>query len=138
MDVQELRTLKILEAFDTDTSPSQRYLSEKLNISLGLVNAFLKRLAQKGYFKITTIPRNRVKYILTPKGAVEKTRLTYEYIHYSLKYYIDIRHKIRQTLKDMEAQGFHDIVFYGTGELAEITHVSLKETATGRCASNRL
>jgi DNA-binding Lrp family transcriptional regulator len=56
MDAQDIRTLKILQELDTKSTPSQRYLSEKLNISLGLVNLFVKRLAQKGYFKITTIP----------------------------------------------------------------------------------
>jgi DNA-binding MarR family transcriptional regulator len=73
MDIKEIRTLKILQEFDAKDPPSQRYLSNKLNISLGLVNAFIKRLTQKGYFKLTTIPRNRVKYILTPKGVLEKS-----------------------------------------------------------------
>ena len=128
MDAQDIRILKLLEEFDTDNSPSQRYLSKKLNISLGLVNSFLKRLAQKGYFKITTIPRNRVKYILTPKGALEKARLTYEYIQYSFKFYKDARLKIKQTLKDLEKDDILDIVFYGISDLAEITYVSLQET----------
>ena len=128
MDTQDIRTLKILEELDTKTSPSQRYLSKKLNISLGLVNSFLKRLTQKGYFKITTIPRNRLKYILTPKGALEKTRLTYSYIQYSFKFYKDARLLIKHTLKDMKENNIHDIVFYGMSDLAEITYVSLQET----------
>ena len=128
MDVQDIRTLKILEELDSNKSPSQRYLSKKLNISLGLVNSFLKRLAQKGYFKITTIPRNRVKYILTPKGALEKTRLTYEYIHYSFKFYRDARHKIKQSFKDLEKTIFTISFFTVSSDLAEITYISLQET----------
>ena len=61
MDTQDIRTLKILEEIEGNKTPSQRYLSDQLNISLGLVNSFIKRLAQKGYFKVTAIPRNRVK-----------------------------------------------------------------------------
>ena len=128
MDTQDIRTLKILEELDTNTTPSQRYLSKKLNISLGLVNSFLKRLAQKGFFKITTIPRNRVKYILTPKGALEKSRLTYNYIQYSFKYYRDARYKLKQTFKELEEGGISNIVFYGTGVMAEIAYISLQET----------
>lgn len=128
MDTHDIRILKLLEEFDAKKSPSQRYLSKKLNISLGLVNSFLKRLAQKGYFKITTIPRNRVKYILTPQGALEKARLTYEYIQYSFNFYRDARHKIKQSLMDLEEDDIHDIVFYGVSELAEITYLSLQET----------
>ena len=53
MDQDELRTLKLLEAVDASQPPTQRELARDLNISLGLVNAFIKRLAKKGYFKIT-------------------------------------------------------------------------------------
>jgi DNA-binding MarR family transcriptional regulator len=47
---------------DRDGNSSQRELSQRLNISVGLVNAFLKRLVNKGYFKVRTMPRNRLKY----------------------------------------------------------------------------
>jgi DNA-binding MarR family transcriptional regulator len=103
-------------------------LSRQLNVSLGLVNSFIKRLAQKGYFKITNIPKNRVKYILTPKGAAEKTRLTYAYIKYSFEFYKNSRQKIRELFAELSKQGVQKIVFYGAGDLAEIAFLSLQET----------
>ena len=128
MDNQDLRTLRILEEIEKDQAPSQRYLAGKLNISLGLVNSFLKRLAQKGLFKITTIPKNRVKYILTPKGAAEKTRLTYKYIQYSFQFYKTARHKLRVLFSGLSVNGNLRIVFYGASDLAEIAYISLQET----------
>ena len=127
MDTQDIRTLKLLEEIDNDHTPSQRDLSRKLNISLGLVNSFIKRLANKGYFKITNIPKNRVKYILTPKGAAEKTRLTYKYIQYSYEFYRKARGKLRKLFKDLVAQGVKDVVFYGVSDIAEIAYISLQE-----------
>ena len=102
-------------------------IAKKLNISLGLVNSFIKRLAHKGYFKVTNIPRNRVKYILTPKGAAEKTRLTYEYIKYSFGFYKKSRQKLRELLQHLVKQGFTRIVFYGISDLTEIAYISLQE-----------
>ena len=128
MDNQDLRTLKILEEIEKDKAPSQRYLAGKLNISLGLVNSFIKRLAQKGLFKIKNIPKNRVKYILTPKGVAEKTRLTYKYIQYSFQFYKTARHKLRILFYGLTKNGNKKIVFYGAGDLAEIAYISLKET----------
>jgi DNA-binding MarR family transcriptional regulator len=128
MDHREIRTLKLLEEIERKHSPSQRQLSRRLNISLGLVNSFIKRLAQKGYFKITNIPKNRVKYILTPKGATEKTRLTYAYIKYSFEFYKNSRQKIRELFAELSKQGIQKIVFYGSGDLAEIAFLSLQET----------
>jgi DNA-binding MarR family transcriptional regulator len=128
MDPQDLRTLQLLEEIEKNHMPSQRQLSRHLNISLGLVNSFVKRLAQKGLFKITHIPKNRVKYILTPKGAAEKTRLTYEYIKYSFTFYRDARKKLRELFQGFEKEGVDSVVFYGVSDLAEIAYLSLQET----------
>lgn len=128
MDHQDLRTLQILEEFGNDPVPSQRDLAKKLNVSLGLVNSFVKRLAQKGYFKIKTVSRNRVKYVLTPKGAIEKTRLAYAYIHYSYQFYRNARQKLRDLFEGLTQLGVRRVAFYGATDLAEIAFVSLQET----------
>jgi len=128
MENQALRTLKILEEIDNDHTPSQRDLAKILNISLGLVNSFVKRLSQKGYFKITTIPKNRVRYILTPKGAAEKTRLTYEFIQNSFHFYKESRKKLQKLFKDLAFRGVERVVFYGVNDFAEIAYLSLQET----------
>ena len=128
MDPKDLRTLKILEKVDNDTVPSQRDLAKDLNISLGLVNSFIKRLVKKGYFKVTHIPKNRIRYLLTSQGASEKTRLTYEYIQYSYNFYKEARQKLRALYSELEKQGATLIVFYGASDLAEIAYLSLQET----------
>lgn len=129
MDRQDIRTLQLLEEIEKNEMPSQRHLAKQLNISLGLVNSFIKRLTQKGYFKITTIPKNRVRYILTPKGAAEKTRLTYKYIKYSYIFYKNAREKLRVLFKDFEDEGVRKIVFIGASDLTEIAYLSLLETS---------
>lgn len=128
MENQDLRTLKILEAVVQEESPSQRDLASRLNVSLGLVNSFIKRLVKKGYFKIVTIPRNRVRYILTAKGAAEKTRLTYEYLQYSFYFYRDLRWKLKSLFSALEREGVRHIAFFGSGDLAEIGYLSLQES----------
>jgi len=128
MDPQDLRSLQLLEEIDNNHSPSQRDLAQKLNISLGLVNSFIKRLATKGYVKITTIPRNRVRYILTPKGFAEKSRLTYEFIQYSFQFYKRALRDIEDLLNDFQKRGVRKVIFYGANDLAEIAFVSLRGT----------
>jgi len=129
MDLKDIRILKILEKAEDQHLPSQRDLARELNISLGLVNSFIKRLVKKGYFKITHIPKNRIKYILTPKGAAEKTRLTYLYILYSYQFYKSARQKLRNLFAELENGGETHIIFYGAGDMAEIAYLSLQETA---------
>jgi len=129
METQDIRILKILEKVQSENPPSQRDLARELNISLGLVNCFIKRLAMKGFVKATTIPRKRIKYILTQKGMTEKTRLTYKYVQQSYQFYRTSRQKLRRLFADLESQGVRRIVFFGASELAEIAFLSLQDTS---------
>lgn len=128
MDNNEYRSFKILDEISQDINISQRHLAEKLNVSLGLVNSFIKRLVTKGYFKAVSIQKNRVRYILTPEGAVEKTRLTYRYIKHSYELYKSSHHKIQIIFQDLKVKGVERVYFYGATEIAEIAYASLKET----------
>jgi DNA-binding MarR family transcriptional regulator len=128
MNPVDMRTLHLLEEIEKNHSPSQRQLARHLDISLGLVNSFIKRLAHKGYFKVTHVPKNRVRYILTPKGVAEKSRLTYEYIKLSYVFFKDARKKMQKLMKDLESQGVKRVIFFGATELAEIAYLSLQNT----------
>ncbi len=127
MNPASQRDLKILNEIAQGHDVTQRALSESLGIALGLTNLYLKRLARKGYIKITTIPSNRLKYLLTPKGIAEKTRLTYEYMSFSLVLYRETREALRQTLQPLVRDGLKRIALYGTGEAAELAYLALRE-----------
>lgn len=128
MDSQDIKSLQILEEIDNSHSPTQRDLAKKLDMSLGLVNSFIKRLARKGHLKITTISRKRVSYILTPKGFAEKSRLTFEFIQYSLHFYKSALRSLEDLLSELEERGVKKVVFFGASDLAEIAFISLKAT----------
>jgi DNA-binding MarR family transcriptional regulator len=127
MDLQGQRDLLLLAEVERDAGITQRSLATKLGVALGLTNLYLKRLARKGYIKITTIPRNRIRYLLTPQGLAEKSRLTYLYMQYSLSYYRDVRGRLKDALLSASRNGVKRLVIYGTGELAELAYLSLRE-----------
>lgn len=127
MDLQGQRDLQLLNEIEQDAEVTQRSLAKKLGVALGLTNLYLKRLAHKGYIKITTIPRHRIQYLLTPRGMAEKSRLTYLYMQYSLTYYRDMRQRLKRVLSGLSRAGAKRIVIYGTGELAELTYLSIRE-----------
>jgi len=125
--VQGQRDLLLLSELERDASVSQRSLATKLGVALGLTNLYIKRLARKGYIKVTTIPPHRIKYLLTPQGLAEKSRLTYLYMQYSLSHYRDMRAKLRAVLTRATDRGVKRVVIYGTGEFAEMAYLSLRE-----------
>ncbi len=126
MDKEDLYILRLMGEIDRNGNHSQRELSSRLNISLGLVNTFLKRLVSKGYFKVKTMPRNRVKYFLTPEGLARKSKLTAEYLRYSLNFYKDIKHLLLKKYAEMEKSDVRAILFYGAGEVAELAYLYLQ------------
>jgi len=128
MDKENIHILRLMGEIERDASPSQRELSSRLNLSLGLVNTFIKRLVSKGYFKVKTMPRNRVKYFLTPKGLARKSRLTVEYLQYSVNFYKDIKNLLINKFKEMEKARMKSVMFFGAGEVAELAYLYLQLT----------
>jgi DNA-binding MarR family transcriptional regulator len=129
-DVEARRQLEVLEAVALDGTITQRNLSSKLGIALGLTNLYLRRLVSKGYIKCVNLQSNRVRYLITPIGIAEKTRLTYEFMQYSLHLYGEVRRHLRDVLRPLVSAGHDRIAIYGTGEAAELAYLSLKELAS--------
>jgi DNA-binding MarR family transcriptional regulator len=127
MNLQGQRDLLLLNEVERNGSVTQRSLATKLGVALGLTNLYLKRLARKGYIKITTIPPHRIRYLLTPQGLAEKSRLTYQYMQYSLSHYRDMRARLREVLTQAVEKGVKRVVIYGTGEFSEMAYLSLRE-----------
>ena len=126
------RNLEILTAIGEGQQLTQRALAERLGVALGLTNLYLKRLAKKGHIKITDFSRKpsarkRLRYLLTPKGIAEKTRLTYEYMERSLHLYRRTRETLREALSHLPQNGMKRIALYGAGEAAELAYLTLKE-----------
>jgi DNA-binding MarR family transcriptional regulator len=133
MERQNERDLEILTAIGEGTPFTQRALAERLGVALGLTNLYLKRLAGKGFIKIrefSTKPhtRKRLSYMLTPKGAAEKGRLTYEYMSYSLRLYRRTRENLREGMAQLARGGMKRVALCGVGEAAELAYLTLKES----------
>jgi len=126
------RDLEILTAIEEGRPLTQRDLAQRLGVALGLTNLYLKRLATKGYIKIVEFPRKpaarkRLRYLLTPRGITEKTRLTYEHMAHALALYRRARQTLRDGLASLADRGMKRVALYGTGEAAEIAYLTLKE-----------
>jgi DNA-binding MarR family transcriptional regulator len=127
MDSESHRIYKILEEISENDSITQRRLSQKLGIALGLTNLYIKRLIKKGYIMVKAMPRNRIVYNLTPKGITEKGKLTLEYMKYSFNYYREFRERIRKAFQEVSKNGVKRLVFYGAGEVGELAYLTLQE-----------
>ena len=111
-----------------DGRVTQTELSSSLRVSIGLVNAYLKRLVQRGYIKVSNVKASTVRYMLTPEGFAEKYRLTRRYMANSLNYYIKIKQAVEQRIVRLKMEEVRTVVFVGSSEIAEIMHLYLGDT----------
>lgn len=128
MKGQDLKYLQLVQELSEERGLTQRDLFLRLGMAQGLVNRYLKRLAQKGWIKLSTAPPKRMLYWLTPRGVAEKTRLTYEFVSVTYKLYREAHRNASNRLHALAHEdGVRRVVFYGAEPAAEVAAMSLKE-----------
>ena len=128
MDKQDIsdREIKIIEEIAKNKGITQRELSRRDGISLGMVNMSLKRLAKKGYVKIRGMNRRSLEYVLTPKGFSEKAQKSYRYFRNTLASLKKMKKKIQTLILTEYSRGERNFFILGNGELADIVEMSFK------------
>ena len=123
---QEIRELNLLQELEKNPIVSQRELSHKFGIALGVTNACLKRMARRGWIRITSLDHHKIGYYLTPKGFTEKANLTIHLISWTVQHYSTLKEIIGRKLLEMENSGVKRIVFYGISDEMEIAYITLQ------------
>ena len=123
----DYRSFLLLDEISRNNEITQRDLSKRLGIALGLINSYIKNLASKGYITISAIPRKRYKYYLTPQGFIEKTRMTYHHLQNFTNLYRVARHDFQKIFHNFHKDNIKSVVFCGTDEVAEIAYITLQE-----------
>lgn len=131
----------ILDEVSKNGEVTQRSLSRRLGVALGLTNLYVKRLAKKGWIKIVNVKANRLRYELTPSGIAQKTAMAFQYVQDSYVFYREARKSLTTMFDGLKASGVRSVLLYGTGDLAEIAWLSLQEAQldlVGIVGSNRV
>ena len=120
----EIDFLTELERGDVVTQMS---LAKRVSVSVGFVNALLKRAVKKGFVKVQAAPYKRYAYYLTPKGFQEKSRLVTEYLETSLGFFRLARGQYAEMFARAKTCGVDTFVLAGDGELIEIALLAASE-----------
>lgn len=106
---------------------SQRKLAKQTRVSIGLVNAVLRKLIHRGYVKAKALNKKKMQYLLTPKGIVQIMRRSYHSVINTICSYHQLEHKIDSIILDLIEQGHEKFYLYGRGELAKFVRISLQK-----------
>ena len=95
----------------------QRNLAHVIGLSLGMTNAILKRLVQKGLLKIKKVNNRNIQYIVSPRGVEKVARRSYRYFRRTIKNVVYYKESIEEMLVQIAARGFEEVVLMGSSDL---------------------
>jgi DNA-binding MarR family transcriptional regulator len=127
-EAEALHNLRVLEEIEKNPKVSQRELSSRLDVALGITNSLLKTLVRKGLIKVSGENNRSLTYHLTHAGVIAKSRLAMEWTLNTMKFYHQAKSNIVNKFSSLVEHGVKSAVLYGNGELVEIAIIVASET----------
>jgi DNA-binding MarR family transcriptional regulator len=107
----------ISEANSGGARLTQRELAGRAGVSLGMANILLKRLAERGWVKLTRLSAKSVRYALTPAGIGELAQRTAGYFNRASKSAELYRDRLEALAMNAKRDGVGTIVLFGSSEV---------------------
>ena len=90
----------VLRFIDKKPNTNKREIAKNIGLSLGKLNYCLQQLKKKGLVKINNFKKNENKsgylYLLTPRGILEKTKITLEFMKRKMREYDELKKEIKK------------------------------------------
>lgn len=122
-----MNEFSILQEISRRPDQTQRQLSQRVGLSLGMTNILLMRLARKGYIKIRQLDWKRTEYLLTLKGAMEKTRKSYAYTLHTIHLFQLIMERVRSLTRQEYERGNRRVTVVAWPETAGAVSGAISE-----------
>jgi DNA-binding MarR family transcriptional regulator len=112
--------LSVMESIAADGSSgclTQRDIASRSGLSIGMTNALLKRLAERGWVKLTRISTRTIRYALNPEGMAEIARRSAAYFRRSAGYAEVYRERLEGFVLAELRKGVGTLILVGSSEL---------------------
>lgn len=116
----------VLDLIEKHPSITQREISEEIGSSVSMVNAYIDQYEKEGYLKRHYTSKIDVEYRISKKGREQRKLLNISYLNGAQILYNSAKENIETFILQLESKGFHRILLYGAGEVAEILLHAIK------------
>lgn len=137
MEISE-KEFAVIREISNNHLPDQRTIANRTGISLGLTNLIIKKLINKGHIKAKQLDRNKIQYILTPKGFAEKAKKSYNFTLRTISLFKSIREKLHVLILQELKKGADRFEIAGDNEIAEIVELAFGNIAKGSVTCTRV
>jgi hypothetical protein len=84
-------------------------------------------MVKKGWIKIKNMDAKRIRYLITPEGAKEKSSLLYKRVESTIHFYLEAKRVIKEKVQHLKTEGVKSVSIYGINHVAEVLFIVLKE-----------
>jgi len=117
----------LLDEIAQDSLVTQASLSKRLDIAVGSVNWYIKRLITRGWVKVSHLDRTRLQYDLTSEGLKVFTQRAMSYARDSLQVYDDFREKAKGVTVELKKKGVKSVYLNGDDQMMDILRLTCIE-----------
>jgi DNA-binding MarR family transcriptional regulator len=121
------REFQVLDAISKDSTVTQANLATSLEMAVGSVNWYIKRLISRGYLKASRMDRTRLQYNLTPEGMAALTKRATQYMISSLQVYRQLRESAKLLISELHNKEIRQVFLTGSDEFMDIFRLSCIE-----------
>ena len=107
----------ILEHIYYNDSLKQRELADKAGISLGMTNAILKRLIEKGWLMTKRLNSRNISYVVSSAGMEEIFKRGYRYFKRTIDDMILYKTQIEELVSEAVKSGYKRVSLVGKSDL---------------------
>lgn len=104
----------ISDTLEQDSLASQRKLAEGSGITVGSMNAVLKRFVERGWIMFTNVNKRKLAYALTPAGLEELARRGKTFALRTLQIANNYSNSVVHLFNKVRAEGKNEVILYGT------------------------
>lgn len=111
-DIATLQT--IADTLKEEPLASQRMLAEKAGMSIGLMNAILKRFVERGWIMLTNVNLKKLSYAITPEGISELTHRSQKFARRTFALANTYNDELCNLVQKARKDGKTKLVLYGS------------------------
>lgn len=111
------KELEVLEQIYIRQDVRQRDLAQVIGLSLGMTNAILKRLTQKGFLTVRKVNNRNIAYAVSPVGVDAIARKSYRYLKRTIKNVVDYKQAIEDVISAAADGGYTEVALVGPSDL---------------------
>ena len=110
-DMQTLKSIAL--TLEKEPLASQQRLAERSGMSVGLMNAVLKRFVERGWIMITNVNLRKLCYAVTPEGVAELTERSRKFAKRTFAIANDYNESLCAKVREAKKEGKGTVVLYG-------------------------